>query len=40
LQHAFDGFKLWGGVRTVLQALAFGANLWSLAAIAKHPPAR
>ncbi len=37
LQHAFDGFRLWGGVRTVLQTLAFGANLWSLAAIAKHP---
>ena len=39
LQHAFDGFKLWGGVRTVLQALAFGANLWSLAVIAKHQQA-
>src|SRR5436190_4165231 len=36
LQHAFDGFRLWGGVRTVLQTLAFGANLWSLAAIAKR----
>ena len=39
LQHAFDGFRLWGGVRTVLQALAFGANLWSLAVIAKHQQA-
>jgi hypothetical protein len=39
LQRAFDGFKLWGGIRTVLQALAFGANLWSLAVIAKHPQA-
>jgi len=36
LEHAFNGFRLWGGVRTVLQTLAFGANLWSLAAIAKH----
>ena len=33
LQHAFDGFRLWGGVRTVLQTLAFGANLLSLAVI-------
>src|SRR5258707_473490 len=36
LEHAFNGFRLWGGVRTVLQTLAFGANLWSLAAIAKY----
>jgi hypothetical protein len=36
LEHAFNGFRLWGGVRTVLQTLAFVANLWSLAAIAKH----
>jgi hypothetical protein len=36
LQHAFDGFRLWGGVRTVLQTLAFGANLWSLAVIEKY----
>ena len=36
LQHAFDGFRLWGGVRTVLQTLGFGANLWSLAVIEKH----
>jgi hypothetical protein len=35
LQEAFDGFRLWGGVRTVLQSLAFGANLWSLAVIEK-----
>ncbi len=40
LQHAFDGFRLWGGVRTVLQTLAFGANLWSLAVIEKHQSAR
>ena len=39
LQHAFDGFRLWGGVRTVLQTLAFGANLWSLAVIEKHQSA-
>src|SRR5437667_10410461 len=39
LKHAFNGFKLWGGVRTVLQTLAFAANLWSLAAIAKHQSA-
>jgi hypothetical protein len=39
LQHAFDGFKLWGGLRTVLQTLAFGANLWSLAVIEKHQQA-
>jgi hypothetical protein len=36
LQHAFDGFRLWGGLRTVLQTLAFAANLWLLAAIQKH----
>src|SRR6266446_5873179 len=36
LERAFNGFRLWGGVRTVLQTLAFGANLWSLAAIAKY----
>jgi len=36
LQDAFDGFRLWGGVRTVLQTLAFVANLWSLAVIEKH----
>ena len=39
LQHAFNGFRLWGGVRTVLQTLAFGANLWSLAVIEKHQSA-
>ena len=39
LQHAFDGFRLWGSVRTVLQTLAFGANLWSLAVIEKHQSA-
>ena len=32
LQQAFDGFELWGGVRAVLQTMAFGANLWSLVA--------
>jgi hypothetical protein len=36
LQHAFDGFRLWGGVRSVLQTLAFGGNLWSLAVIEKY----
>ena len=39
LEHAFDGFALWGGVRTGLQSLAFGANLWSLAVIEKYKPA-
>jgi hypothetical protein len=39
LQHAFDGFRLWGGVRTVLQTLAFVANLWSLAVIEKYQQA-
>lgn len=33
LQQAFDGFEFWDGVRAVLQTLAFGANLCSLAAI-------
>jgi len=33
VQHALDGFVFWGGIRGVLQVLAFGANLWSLAAI-------
>ena len=36
LQQAFDGFRQWAGFRTVLQTLAFGANLWSLAVIEKH----
>ena len=40
LQHAFDRFRLWGGLRTLLQTLAFAANLWSLAAIQKHRSAR
>jgi MFS superfamily sulfate permease-like transporter len=30
IQEAFEGFDRWGAVRAVLQALAFGANLWSL----------
>jgi hypothetical protein len=34
LQHALDGFRLWGGFRSVLQILAFVANLWSLGLIA------
>jgi hypothetical protein len=33
LQQAMDGFAFWGGIRGVLQVLAFGANIWSLAAI-------
>jgi hypothetical protein len=32
LQQAFHGFELWGGVRAVLQTMAFGANLWALVA--------
>jgi hypothetical protein len=33
LQQAFDGFEFWGGIRAILQTLAFGANLCSLATI-------
>jgi hypothetical protein len=40
LQHAFEQFRLWGGARAVLQTLAFGMNLWSLAAIGKYQRAR
>ena len=35
LQRAFDGFHLWGNVRAVLQVLAFVANVWALAALAR-----
>jgi hypothetical protein len=30
IQRAFDGFELWGGIRSVLQTLAFVANVWAL----------
>jgi len=33
VQQAFEGFEFWGGVRGVFQVLAFGASLWSLAAV-------
>jgi hypothetical protein len=32
LQQAFAGFEFWGGLRVVLQTMAFGANLWSIVA--------
>jgi len=35
LQRAFDGFERWGNVRAVLQVLAFMANVWALAALAR-----
>ncbi len=35
LQRAFEGFYRWSAVRAVFQVLAFGANLWSLAALRK-----
>jgi hypothetical protein len=33
LQQAFDSFWFWSSIRGVLQVLAFGGNLWSLAEI-------
>src|SRR5207248_3081605 len=33
LQEAFDGFELWGGIRGLLQVLAFPVSFWSLLAI-------
>jgi hypothetical protein len=35
LQRAFDGFEFWGNVRAVLQVLAFLANVWALAVLAR-----
>jgi hypothetical protein len=35
LQHAFDQFEFWGGLRAVFQTLAFGSNLWSLTMVEK-----
>ena len=35
LQRAFDGFERWGNVRAVFQVLAFLANVWALAALAR-----
>ena len=40
LQHALDGFQLWGNVRGVFQMLAFIASVWALVAVlapAAHP---
>ncbi|HXU73507.1 MAG TPA: hypothetical protein VN947_29515 [Polyangia bacterium] len=34
IQRAFDGFELWGGIRSVVQTLAFVANIWSLVKVA------
>ena len=34
-QRAFDGFERWGNVRAVFQVLAFLANVWALAALAR-----
>jgi hypothetical protein len=36
LQRAFNGFELWGGIRAILQTLAFGANLCPLVFFPKH----
>lgn len=33
LQHALNGFEFWEGIRAVVQALAFCANLWALVVI-------
>lgn len=30
LQRAFEGFQLWGGIRSVVQTLAFIASVWAL----------
>jgi hypothetical protein len=38
LQRAFEGFAFWGGIRGVLQVLAFVANLWSLVAVLRSGP--
>jgi hypothetical protein len=34
IQRAFDGFELWGGIRSVVQTLAFVANVWALVKVA------
>jgi hypothetical protein len=33
IQHAFDRFELWGGIRAVVQVLAAGANVWAIACV-------
>jgi cysteinyl-tRNA synthetase len=33
LQQAFDGFEVWGNIRSIFQVLAFVANLWAFATI-------
>jgi hypothetical protein len=42
LRNAFAGFAFWGGIRGILQVLAFVANVWALAAAAgaTHRPQR
>lgn len=35
LQRAFDGFERWGNIRAVFQVLAFLANVWALAVLAR-----
>jgi hypothetical protein len=35
LQRAFHGFERWGNVRAVFQVLAFLANVWALAVLAR-----
>jgi hypothetical protein len=40
LKRALDGFVFWGDIRSVLQFLAFAANLWSLKAILEPPRSR
>jgi hypothetical protein len=36
LQKAFDAFDAWGNLRGVAQILAFGADLWALAVVARR----
>ena len=38
LQRAFDGFERWGGIRGVLQVLAFVANVCALVATTSPAP--
>jgi hypothetical protein len=34
IERAFDGFEWWGGIRSVVQTLAFVANVWALVKVA------
>ena len=38
IQRAFDGFELWGGIRSVMQTLAFMANVWALVVVVERSP--